>query len=73
MKKILFTFLILFQRIRRWWLRIKGISEEDIHNQRIVSGKAWEEFCDNLKAAGAALVYPGAPQDPAQQAEMSDI
>ncbi len=69
MKKILFTFLILFQRIRRWWLRIKGISEEDIHNQRIVSGKAWEEFCDNLKAAGAALVYPGAPQDPAQQAE----
>lgn len=69
MKKILFTFLNLFQGTRRWWLRINGIREEDIHNERIVSGKAWEEFCDNLKAAGAALVYPGAPQDPAQQAE----
>lgn len=69
MKKLLFTFLTIFQSLRRWWLRIRGLSEEDIHNQRIVSGKAWEEFCNNLKAAGAALVYPGAPQDPAQQAE----
>lgn len=69
MKKILITFLNFFQGTRRWWLRIRGISDDDIHNQRIVSGKAWDEFCDNLKAAGAALVYPGAPQDPAQQAE----
>lgn len=69
MKKILITFLSIFQSFRRGWLRLKGISEDDIHNQRIVSGKAWEEFCDNLKTAGAALVYPGAPQDPAQQAE----
>ena len=69
MKKILITFLNLFQGIRRGWLRLKGTSEDDIHNQRIVSGKAWEEFCDNLKTAGAALVYPGAPQDPVQQAE----
>lgn len=68
MKKILITFLFFFQRIRRWLLGLRGISEDDIHNQRIVSGKAWEEFCENLKAAGAALVYPGAPQDPAQQA-----
>jgi len=69
MKKILITFLSIFQAIRRWWLRINGITEKQIHDQRIVSGKAWEEFCDNLKAAGAALVYPGAPQDSAQQAE----
>lgn len=69
MKKILINFLDIFQSIRRGWLRLTGKTEEDIHNQRIVTGKAWEEFCDNLKSAGAALVYPGAPQDPAQQAE----
>lgn len=43
--------------------------ETDIHDQRIVSGKAWEEFCDNLKLAGSALMYTGAPRDPFQQAE----
>jgi len=46
-----------------------GVNEDDIHNQRIVSGEAWRDFCENLKSAGAALVYPGAPQDPQQQAE----
>jgi hypothetical protein len=69
MKKILITFLNFFQSVRRGWLRFRGITEDDIHKQRVISGKAWEEFCDNLKAAGAALVYPGAPQDADQQAE----
>lgn len=69
MKKILIRILKIFQVVRKWWLGLQGISEEDIHNKRIVSGKAWEEFCENLKVAGAALVYPGAPQDAAQQAE----
>ena len=69
MKKILITFLSLFQSIRRSWLRLTGKTEDDIHNERVVSGKTWAEFCDNLKAAGAALVYPGTPQDPTQQAE----
>lgn len=69
MKKILIRILKIFQVVRKWWLGLRGISEEDIHNKRIVSGKAWEEFCENLKVAGAALVYPGAPQDAAQQAE----
>jgi len=69
MKKILISFLSFFQAIRRTWLRLTGKTEAGIHNERIVSGKAWTEFCDNLKAAGAALVFPGAPQDPAQQAE----
>ena len=69
MKKILIFALAFFQRIRRLWLQIAGKKEEDIHNHRVVTGKAWTEFCDNLKSAGAALVYPGAPSDPAQQAE----
>jgi len=69
MKKILIAFLSVFQTTRRMWLKITGRKESDIHNQRVISGQAWEEFCENLKSAGAALVYPGTPQDPAQQAE----
>lgn len=69
MKQILIAFLGVFQFVRRSWLRIKGTTEDDIHNKRVVTGKAWEDFCDGLKAAGAALVYPGAPQDANQQAE----
>ena len=49
------------------WLR--GKTEEDIAARRVVSGEAWNEFCDTLKAAGAALHFPGAPQDPFNQAE----
>jgi len=69
MKNFIFFFLNLFRRIRNAYLRLTGKSETDITNQRIVSGKAWIEFCDNLKAAGAALAYPGTPRDPFQQAE----
>lgn len=69
MKGILVIFLKVFQSFRRGWLKLTRRTEEDIHNQRVVTGKAWEEFCENLKTAGAALVYPGAPQDPIQQAE----
>jgi len=69
MKNILIFFLRIFQAIRRSWLRLRGISENDIHDKRIVNGTAWLEFCDNLKVAGAALVFPGAPTYPIQQAE----
>lgn len=69
MKKVLIGFLMFFQKLRRSWLRLRGLSADDIHEQRVLEGSAWAEFCDNLKAAGAALVYPGAPQDPHQQAE----
>ena len=69
MGKILFFVLRIFKAIRLTWLRMTGRTESDIHAQRITSGKAWEEFCDNLKSAGAALVYPGTPRDAFQQAE----
>lgn len=46
-----------------------GKNEDDILTQRIVSGKAWDEFCDQLKLAGASLMFPGTPRDPFQQAE----
>lgn len=69
MGKILFFVLRILKSIRMFWWRLTGRTESDIHAQRIISGKAWDEFCDNLKTAGAALVYPGAPRDAFQQAE----
>lgn len=69
MRKILFTFLRILGAIQKTFRRLRGISEADIHNRRIVSGQSWAEFCDNLKAAGNTLLMPGAPKDPFQQAE----
>ncbi len=69
MKKILFYILRVFKRIRRFIWKIQGKSGEDLQSDRITTGKAWDEFCDQLKAAGAALMYPGTPRDPFQQAE----
>lgn len=69
MGKFVFKFFALLKWFRLSWLRLTGKTEADVHAQRIVSGKAWNEFCDHLKTAGAALVYPGAPTDPFQQAE----
>ena len=69
MRKILFYFLQVTGTWRKFFLRIRGKTEHDLHDQRVVSGKAWEEFCDHLKAAGNVLLLPGTPRDPFQQAE----
>ncbi|MBY0425688.1 MAG: hypothetical protein K2Q22_08640, partial [Cytophagales bacterium] len=69
MGKLVFFLLKIFKRIRLFWLGLQGKTESDIHAERIVSGKAWAEFCDHLKTAGVALMYPGAPRDAFSQAE----
>jgi hypothetical protein len=69
MRKLLFIFLRLMGAWRRLWLRIRGKTPEDVSEQRIISGKAWSEFCDGLKAAGNVLLSEGVPRDPLQQAE----
>jgi len=69
MRKLAFIVLRFFRIIRKAWLSIRGISEDEIHEKRIVTGKAWDDFCDQLKTAGAALMYPGTPRDAFQQAE----
>ncbi|MFZ4522150.1 MAG: DUF1214 domain-containing protein [Bacteroidales bacterium] len=69
MRNLLFLFLRLLKAFRRIGMKISGKTEADLHAQRVVSGKAWEEFCDNLKSAGASLMYPGAPRDAFSQAE----
>ncbi len=69
MRQLLFVFLNAIKSWQRLIRRISGKPEADIHAERVVSGKAWEEFCDNLKDAGAALMYPGAPRNAFDQAE----
>jgi hypothetical protein len=69
MRKVLIGALDGVRRAQGLWLRLRGQTPEGLAEQRIVSGQAWEEFCDTLKAAGAALKFPGAPLDPFTQAE----
>jgi len=69
MRKLLFLYLRAMGAIQKFFLRIRGKTEEDIHKRRITSGQSWSEFCDELKAAGHVLLAPGAPRDPFQQAE----
>lgn len=67
--RIIFFFIGIHRVFRKLMLRLRGKTENDIHDERIVSGKAWEEFCERLKLAGSALMYSGAPRDAFQQAE----
>lgn len=69
MRKVLFGFLNTIGKVQKLKLKLRGISEEDVYNRNVLNGKVWEEYCDNLKAAGAALLYSGTPKDPQQQAE----
>ncbi len=49
------------------WLRLRGTTEAREADRRVVSGQVWEEFCDSIKAAGATMVFQGAPTDPFTQ------
>lgn len=69
MRKVLVALLAGFRRLSLLLLRLRGKTEQDVAAERIVSGKSWDEFCDTLKAAGAALNFPGAPRDAFNQAE----
>lgn len=69
MRKVLIGILDIVRRLQALWMKLRGQTPEGLAEQRIVSGKAWEDYCDTLKAAGAALRFPGAPLDPFDQAE----
>jgi len=69
MRKLLIGFLDVVRRAQQVWMRLRGLTPEGVAEQRIVTGKAWEEYCDTLKAAGASLNFPGTPRDPFNQAE----
>jgi len=69
MRAVLIRMLGWFRRASLLWMRLRGETPASLAEQRVVSGKAWDEFCDTLKAAGASLTFPGAPTDPFNQAE----
>jgi len=69
MHKLLFSFLNLLKYFKKISRSIVGKTEEDIYKERIISGKSWDNFCDQLKLAGTNLKYPGTPQDAFSQAE----
>ena len=58
----------MVQRANLLRLRLLGTTPQAQAEARVVRGQAWDEFCDALKAAGSALVFTGAPQDPFNQA-----
>ncbi len=69
MRGFVFFIFSFYSRIRYFWLNLWGSNESDFHARRILTGKAWNDFCEQVKAAGAALVYSGTPKDAFQQAE----
>jgi len=69
MRKLLIGALGQVRKAQQLWLSFRGLTPEDEASRRIVSGEAWEEYCDTLKAAGASLHFPGTPDDPFSQAE----
>ncbi len=69
MPKFAIRLLALFRRVSLLVWRLRGKTPDDVAARRVTSGESWNEFCDALKAAGAALSFPGAPRDPFNQAE----
>lgn len=69
MKKILIALLSFYKRLKQLSLKLRGKTEADIHFNRVKSGKAWEDYCDTLRAAGAAVFYGKPPKDALSQAE----
>jgi hypothetical protein len=61
--------LNLYRRFNIAWLALRGSTPTNEIEKRIVSGKAWEEWADTIKAAAASLTSNGCPTDPFNQAE----
>ena len=59
MRKFAIGLLALFRRISLFVWKLRGKTEDDVAAQRVTRGESWNEFCDTLKAAGAALQFQG--------------
>lgn len=68
-KGLVLAIVSTYKGLMRLWMWCRGDTAESVSERRIVTGQAWEEFCDSLKAAGAIMFAPGCPSDPFNQAE----
>ena len=69
MRKFVIGLLALLRKLFLFFRKLRGKTENDAATLQVTSGESWNQFCDTLKAAGAALQFPGTPQDPFNQAE----
>lgn len=68
--RFVFTLTLrIYRAIGLLVLRLRGYTPDSHAERQVVTGAAWNEFCDTLKAAGAAMVAPGTPKDGFNQAE----
>ena len=69
MKRLLFRVLGIYRKIIQLGMKIRGKTPNDVHEKRIITGQAWNDYCNALKAAGAAAIHGKAPKDAFNQAE----
>lgn len=67
--RVFATVMEVYRRFNVTVLKLRGLNVETAAEKRVVTGKAWEEWCDTMKAAGATLLSPGCPTDAFTQAE----
>lgn len=69
MQKLINTVLKLQKNAAARKLRRRGLTPEQAAAERVIDGRAWEEFCDSLKAAGGSVLGFDSPNDPFTRAE----
>ena len=68
-RRLMLAALGCYRRVNAWRMWMRGTTARSEAEARVVSGQAWADFCDTLKAAGAAINAPGTPTDAFTQAE----
>ena len=69
MQKLINTILKLQKKAAARKLRRRGLTPEQAAAEQVVDGRAWEAFCDSLKAAGGSVLGFDSPDDPFTRAE----
>lgn len=69
MKNILVFILNLLKTWQKITYKLSGKTENDHNTEKLISGQAWDEYCNTLKAAGGAIFYGNPPKDARSQAE----
>lgn len=69
MRKLLAFILFLQKKRALRRLKRKGLTPEQAAAEAVVTGRAWEDFCDTLKDAGGSILGFDSPDDPFTRAE----